>query len=82
MLGDFQKMKVGHRTWILADARCPAGYQCRCPTFCRKPDSGALHHSAKSGEEINLELAVFEFCCLSITSESAVIPARKSTHLV
>jgi hypothetical protein len=26
----------------LADARCPAGYQCRCPTFCRKPDSGAL----------------------------------------
>jgi hypothetical protein len=26
--------------------------------FCRKPDSGTLHRSAKSGEEINLELAV------------------------
>ena len=27
--------------------------------FCRKPDSGTLHRPAKSGEEINLELAVF-----------------------
>src|ERR1041385_6769168 len=25
--------------------------------FCRKPDSGTLHRPAKSGEEINLELA-------------------------
>jgi len=24
--------------------------------FCRKPDSGVLHHPAKGGEEINLEL--------------------------
>src|ERR1051325_5957581 len=55
---DFKTRKVGHRPWLLADARCPAGYPCRCPTFCRKPDSGAPHHPTKSGEEINLELAV------------------------
>jgi hypothetical protein len=51
-----KNMKVGHRNGVVADARCPAGYQCRCPTFCRKPDSGNLHHPAKSGEEIDLEL--------------------------
>jgi hypothetical protein len=39
---DFEIKKSDTETWCLADARCPAGYQCRCPTFCRKPDSGPL----------------------------------------
>jgi hypothetical protein len=44
MLDDFEQEKSGTEMWFLADARCPAGYQCRCPTLCRKPDSGLPHH--------------------------------------
>ena len=38
----FPIRKPGTEAWHLADARCPASYQFRCPTFCRKPDSGSL----------------------------------------
>jgi hypothetical protein len=44
--------------WLMRGAQPATSAGARL--FCRKPDSGALHHPAKSGEEINLELAVFE----------------------
>jgi hypothetical protein len=34
---DSESKKSDTETWFLADARCPAGYQFRCPTFCRNP---------------------------------------------
>jgi hypothetical protein len=56
----FKQEKSGTETWFLADARCPAGYQCRCPTLCRKPDSGLPHRPVKGNEEINLVFAAFQ----------------------
>jgi hypothetical protein len=56
----FEQEKSGTETWFLADARCPAGYQCRCPTSCRKPDSGALHRPAKGVKKSILSLLYFK----------------------
>lgn len=41
--------------------------------FCRKPDSGTLHHPAKSSEEINLDLAVLKTRSLRARSEEPAI---------
>jgi hypothetical protein len=50
-------VKVGHRKhgfWLMRGAQPATSAGARL--FCRKPDSGILHHPAKGGEEINLEL--------------------------
>jgi len=36
-LQDLECQKSGTETWRLADARCPAGNQCRYPTFAGSP---------------------------------------------
>jgi hypothetical protein len=57
---DFQRYKKsGAEIWLLADARCPAGYQSGARLFAGSPIP-ALSTTLQRGEEINLAFAVFQ----------------------
>jgi hypothetical protein len=68
-----------HGFWLMRGAQPATTTGARL--FCRKPDSGTLHHPAKSDEEVNLALAVFRAADLT-GFQITRIWREKHTHLL